>query len=1510
MKIISFFILIVISYTLNSQVWLEPFIGRYNVKLSEIQVVAEEHFSHIDISKKGSGFKQYKRFEAFWKDRLMPDGTFPKSSLIYKELNIANSGTKYNQTQSSNTWQSLGPVSSTGGYSGLARVNGVRVNPHNGDLWAATPSGGAWVSTDNGNNWHTITDNEDIISSIGTSSIAFDPNNSNIIYLASGDGDGSDTYSLGVLKTTDGGDSWNTTGLDWNVTQYRTINKIIIDPSNSNILYTAGSNGVYKTTDAGANWTQILTGVYKDIEFKPNSSSTIYVSGAYIKRTTNGGTTWSDLTNGLPTSGIKRTAIAVTKDSASVIYALVGKSSLEGVYLSTDSGDSFTQIADDKPNYLGYAKDGNDEKGQVWYDLCIEANQDDWRQVILGGINLWRTLDAGANWEIASMWSGNHGDVTTVHADQHDLWYDNTNNIMYVGNDGGVYKSTDFGDNWIWIGSGIKATQFYRFGISQTDSTIYLGGAQDNGTKIHRYNGTWKDAIGGDGFETLVDSENDSIMYGSLYYGAFYKSTNTGISFYRINDTNHNNKYDDISEGGAWSTPFIQNPSNSSTLLIGMNNVWISRDKGDNFTKISDFNYGGHKLVCLAMSSSDTNVIYAAFNTRLYSTTDYGITWNMQTRPGNSNISYIFVDDSNSNKIWATNSGYSAGNKVFESTDGGNTWTNISKNLPNLPVLTVIKQKGSKDKLWIGNDVGVYFTDSDMSEWIKYDNGLPNVIVNELEINYKYNQIYAATYGRGIWKVDIPSSLETPVIALPVDSSYGNQTNNLEVDWNDINSATKYIIEVSKNNDFSTILVKDTVSTSRYFIATLENYTTYYARIKAISTYSVSGWSKVHTFTTIVGRVTLVSPTNNEEGRNITGKLTWSLLAGATEYELTFADNQDFNNPIVNQAVNDTKFDYSNLSYFKEYWWKVRGKDPSGSYGDWSFQRKFQTIVDKPTLINPVNQSENIEIAQTFDWNDVTGADNYSLQISDKIDFSDLFYNSKVSVSEAGVTNLQHFKKYYWRVNAENQTNAGAWSDVFEFITKIGLTTNKLPDNNSINLDTVLTVLWNDESYADSYDFQIDYSPDFNTPSLFEMSKTSNTLMVDGLYYDTTYYWRTKINVGANSGDWGEVWSFRTKLKEPNLTSPLNNSSDIAINGILKWTNSANAPYRVQVATDIGFNNLIKDEIVSINEYSYSNLKNDTKYYWRVRAERGQYLSDWSEIYNFNTPLTIDRPQLNYPPNLQRNLKLVTLNLKWNELANVTSYKLQIASDNTFNNLIVNDSGLTDNNYDFVSLDYNMIYFWRVKGVRSQSNESEWSAIWEFSTTLPIPELSLPLNNAIGVDTAGIMKWNSITGADTYNIEVATDNGFVDKIPELTTKETGNQITFNDLDFETTYFWRVNAENNIALSEWSEVWKFTIDTADTAVSYISEDKDFGTIKVVPNPFESSTSISINLLESSNIKLYITDINGKHIFDIANKYFKASQDYNFQFEKGNLSSGIYFLILKYNNTQKSIKLIIN
>ncbi len=218
----------------------------------------QHYWKDKNIHEKGKGWKNYKRWEWFWQQRVYPDGKFPPSDVTYIEYQKLQKFEKSNKdrTLTVGSWQSLGPETNNGGYGGLGRINVVREHPTNSNIiFAGAASGGLWKSTDGGSNWATNTDE---LGSLGVTDIVFNPNNSDIMYIATGDGEHYDAFSVGVLKSTDGGANWNTTGINWSLSNNKTISRLLINPDNPDILFAGGSDGIYKTTDAGANWSLVF----------------------------------------------------------------------------------------------------------------------------------------------------------------------------------------------------------------------------------------------------------------------------------------------------------------------------------------------------------------------------------------------------------------------------------------------------------------------------------------------------------------------------------------------------------------------------------------------------------------------------------------------------------------------------------------------------------------------------------------------------------------------------------------------------------------------------------------------------------------------------------------------------------------------------------------------------------------------------------------------------------------------------------------------------------------------------------------------------------------------------------------------------------------------------------------------------------------------------------------------------------------------------------------------------
>ncbi|MBT5991204.1 MAG: PKD domain-containing protein [Bacteroidetes bacterium] len=737
----------------------------------EIQKAFNDNWNSQENKNDMKGWKQYKRWEWFMEPRVYPSGILPDPMATYNALNPALP-IRPDHNRSNGNWTSMGPAISSG--TGIGRINCVVFHPTDTNIiWVGAPSGGLWKSTDGGASWHTNTDN---LPAIGISDLVIHPTNPDTMYLASSDGDAYDTYSLGVLKSTDGGSTWNTTGLDWNIVYGRSIRKLIMHPTNPDILFVATNAGIYKTTDGGIQWDLERNGGFKDIVFKPGNPDVIYAAaytgssstGGKFYRSTDGGDNFSEITGGF-TGKANRLAIGVTPDDTNYVYILASESPSSnysnrhgflGFYRSTNGADSFVEMST-SPNVLGWSTNGNDLRGQGWYDLSIVVSPVNKAEVYVGGVNIWKTTNEGANWSLNAHWYGGGG-APWVHADIHDMRFHPLNPYaLYIGSDGGIFRSLDNGNNYTDISQSLVISQIYRLGISATDKDLVMVGLQDNGSKL--YDPNWENVLGGDGMECLIDYSNPSYMYGSLYYGDIRRSTNGGNNFSGIKRN--------ISEDGGWITPFIINPKEPKILYAGYGNVWKNENRGYNdWIKLT--NWGSSKVVAMAISKSDTNVLYVAKSSSLYRTTNSGTTWDLLSGlPTSSNsITWIEVHPLYPNIVYVTFSGYNASNKVFVSDDFGNTWTNITGGLPNLPANCIVYQANSYGGLYVGTDVGVYYKDSSLTDWIAYNDGLPNVIINDLDIYYdasddSKSRLRVATYGRGLWESELYFSPTTPPVA-------------------------------------------------------------------------------------------------------------------------------------------------------------------------------------------------------------------------------------------------------------------------------------------------------------------------------------------------------------------------------------------------------------------------------------------------------------------------------------------------------------------------------------------------------------------------------------------------------------------------------------------------------------------------------------------------------------------------------------------------------------------------
>ncbi len=723
---------------------------KQNPKYSEQSYGSQSEYLRIEHTDKN--FTHFKRWEQFWSNRLMPDGTFPSTMMITNAINqkLEQRAIKKNESKfgADPQWTLIGPVQIPKN-GGNGRINCITMHPNLTNLiWAGSAAGGAWKSTDFGQTWTTTCDD---LFSMGVSDIAMPWNNPNIVYLATGDDDAGCTYTIGVMKSTDGGISWNQTGLSYQTSSRQQIHRLLSHPTIAGKLYAATSQGLFVTSDAGATWQKKSTINFRDLEIRPGSEVMIGCEGRDIHRSTDGGNTWAKITTSIPNS-VGRISLAISPANPDYMYALCADNAkgwgFGGLYRSVDGGKTWVSRST-TPNILSHSVDGSQAGGQGWYDLTIACSYKQPNHIIIGGVNIWRSTDGGANWTISAHWYGDRG-TPYVHADIHDLEYlPNSDKVIISGSDGGVSASSDNGLNWVDNSDGLAITQYYHVATAQSLSPSYVGGAQDNGTTRYASN-AWSQILGGDGMKCLIHPTNAQIVFGAIQNGYINRSIDAGKSFEASLNP------DIAKESGRWVTPYVFDPVTPSTMYAGFRNIWKSTNTGQSGTwkKISDFSNTASTIKIISVSPANPNTIIAMNDQVVYESIDGGETWSSKTMPApltaNAITSWAFSHD-NENTAWVTIGDF-GNTRVYKTINGGKNWTDISGNLPKIPTNVIIHEKGSPERIYVGTDIGVYYSDSTTNGWIEYSAGLPNTIVRELQINYPAKTLIAGTYGRGLWK--------------------------------------------------------------------------------------------------------------------------------------------------------------------------------------------------------------------------------------------------------------------------------------------------------------------------------------------------------------------------------------------------------------------------------------------------------------------------------------------------------------------------------------------------------------------------------------------------------------------------------------------------------------------------------------------------------------------------------------------------------------------------------------
>ncbi len=730
--------------------------------------------------------KQAEREEWFYSQRAYPLGRIPTGARLkgIAEIDRIDSTAQASAAQALEpnslapralqvaSWMSIGPQPTLDPYFGLVsgRVNSIAVDPNNGNiLYIGAAEGGVWKSTDGGSTWTPLTDGQP---SMANGAIALDPNNPDTIYVGTGEENFAidSYYGAGILKSTNAGASWtNIVG----PFLHAYIGSLAVSPDNSQVLLCASDTGIWRSDDSANTWANVLKGTGTAVLFNPGNGQVAYAAlgdpfGSFqngVYKSTDGGQTWQSLrgsgSSALPVVDVGRISLSIAPSSPSILYAAVhnyADGSLLDIFKTTDGGTLWSPT---------HAPDICAATGQCWYDMTIRVNPTNPDVIFAGGqTSIIRSVDGGATWVNLDYISAN--EQGAIHVDYHDLQYTPDGSTLYIANDGGMYNTTDItnaGVNWNELNDTLSLTQFYPgVAIHPSNLNMTLAGAQDNSLQLYTGTPSWAAVNCGDGGYSAIDRIVPLNGYTSCASGDRVDKTpdggNTWIpAQYGIS----------AGDRASFVAPIVIDPSNSRTLYFGTFRIWQTRDGAGSWFPISPDLTGGNgaTITAIAVASSDPNTVYAGtFDGRVQVTNNaldgVAASWtNRTTGLASRTATSITVDPIDASTAYVTYSGFLNSNvkpnqHVFKTTDAGAKWTDISGNLPDLPVNSLAVDPDLADTLYIGTDAGVMVSTNGGGTWSSLGNGLPKVVVLSVVLHRPSRTLRAATHGRGVWDILIP----------------------------------------------------------------------------------------------------------------------------------------------------------------------------------------------------------------------------------------------------------------------------------------------------------------------------------------------------------------------------------------------------------------------------------------------------------------------------------------------------------------------------------------------------------------------------------------------------------------------------------------------------------------------------------------------------------------------------------------------------------------------------------
>lgn len=737
-------------------------------------------------------------------------------------------------------WSSIGPKNLGG------RTNSLAINPLNAHIiYAGAATGGLWRTDTGGigaSAWHYIDTGFPVL---GVNAIAINPADTSVVYIGTGEvynranSMGSiyirttrGSYGIGLLKSSDSGLTWEKS-IDWSYDERRGVLDIVIDPNNSARVFAGTSEGVYRTENAGASWNLVLdVQMAVDIAVNPDQPDTLYVScgnldtpsdgGIGIYRSYDSGDTWTKLNiagSVLPQTWTGKTLLDIYRAAPNVIYADVANMFSDddptdvGLYRSLDHGDTWELLTNNTdsctdPNFsdeLGTHGYHMISKYQGWFSHFVVVHPTDSSRVIVGGVDAYKSTDGGRTFVRISRWNSWYrgtipaglpeGPARYSHADHH-TWarHPSEANTVFWGNDGGVFKTEDFGESFTARNGGYQTAQFYYgFSSSPITADLAIGGLQDNSTVLYEGTTDWKRIFGGDGGATALHATNPNYVIGSSQRGAIYRSLNRGDSrLFTSNDA----YYDGTAV--CFIAPIAQAPSNPSVLYTGRTRVYKTTNYADGSNSwilpAGATELSGAPVVSISVFPGNQGILWATtvpdppIAAGVFLSHNGGGSWTDVTRdlpdryPMDIVASYWDQD-----VAYVTFSGFGTPH-LYRTTDGGDTWEALGAGqLPDIPTSAFAVDPFNRNHLYLGNDFGVWFSPDAGQTWTPFTTGMPTAAqILDLSISPTNWSLRAATHGLGVWERQLVSATAVEGDTIPPTFDLGIHRNSILPDYLDI----------------------------------------------------------------------------------------------------------------------------------------------------------------------------------------------------------------------------------------------------------------------------------------------------------------------------------------------------------------------------------------------------------------------------------------------------------------------------------------------------------------------------------------------------------------------------------------------------------------------------------------------------------------------------------------------------------------------------------------------------